>query len=121
MLQNIHKDVKHIIDDYAKPNYEKIFLNPNFISEFEEGHSMTDCWFTVTDILVNAADSHAIVVMTCPEEYPDEGTFICYCAMSYDDQGYYLDSDSECQGGFGNYQLFLKRKNCTEMVNHGKV
>lgn len=42
------KGVDTMINDYAKPNYKRLFLDdPNFISDFEEGHAMTECWFTV--------------------------------------------------------------------------
>lgn len=105
------KGVENIVNDYATPRYEKIFLNPNFKHEFEYGHAMTECWFDVSSIIVNADDDHAIIELTCPGEYPDDDKWYnSWCAMSYDEVDYYLDSDSECQGGFFEEGLYEKKK-----------
>lgn len=103
------KEIDDIIHDYARANYEKLGLaTRSFIDEFEYGHAMTECLFTIREIIVNESDDHAIITMSSTDE--DDEIYYSYCAMKYDEHDYYLDSDSWMQGGFHNPTLYAKKK-----------
>lgn len=60
--------------------------------------------------MVNENDNKAIIIMGSPGEYPDTNIYASYCSMEYDSDDYYLDSDSDIQGGFQHTKKFREKK-----------
>lgn len=113
------KEIENMINDYAISNYEKIGLNGReFIYEFEEGHGMTDRWFTVYQIEVNSGDNFAIITMGSQgeddeDDEDEQGRMIAYasyCFIEYTDKDWFFTADSGEQGGTSSLDLYQKYK-----------